>query len=115
MDWLIAFSRDYANALTAFAALGALILAAITLWYLKPEYSSKYRPYVFPFIHVELLPEKLGSTVSLIPKNVRPHPCKIKLSKITLHIGDESYETSETKQLILLAPQGISIQIPADL
>jgi len=47
MDWLIAFSRDYANAVMAFAACGALILAAITHWYLKREYSSKYRPYVF--------------------------------------------------------------------
>ena len=35
MDRLIAFSRYYANEITAFAACGALILAAITLWYLK--------------------------------------------------------------------------------
>ena len=113
MDWLIAFSRDYANAVTAFAACGALILAAITLWYLKREYSSKYRPYVFPVVHVEPLPEKIGCIVSLVPKNVGAHPCKIKFSKITLHIGDESFETPDTKEWILLAPQGVGIQMPA--
>jgi hypothetical protein len=113
MDCLLAFSRDYANAVTAIAACGALVLASITLWYLKREYSSKYRPYVFPIVHVESIPEKLGCVVSIIPRNVGQHPCKIKLSKITLHIGDESYETPATKEWILLAPEGVGIQMPA--
>lgn len=113
MDYLIEFSRDYANAVTAFAACGALVLASITLWYLKREYSSKYRPYVFPIVHVEPIPEKLGCVVIIIPRNVGQHPCKIKLSKITLHIGDESFETPDTKEWILLAPEGVGLQMPA--
>lgn len=52
--------------------------------------------------------------LSLIPKNVGPHPCKIKFSKITLNIGDESFETPDTKEWILLAPQGVGIKMPAD-
>jgi hypothetical protein len=113
MDWLKVFSTDYANAVTAIAVCGALVLAAITLWYLKREYSTKYRPYVFPVVHVEPLPEKLGCVVSLIPKNVGPHPCKIKLSRITLHIGDEAFETPDTREWILLAPQGVGVQMLA--
>lgn len=113
MDWLKVFSADYANAVTAVAACGALVLASITLWYLKREYTSKYRPYVFPIVHVEPIPEKLGCVVSLIPRNIGPHPCKIKLSKINLHIGDESFETPDTKEWILLAPQGVGVQMPA--
>ena len=58
MDWLKAFSTDYANAVTAMAACGALVLAAMTLWFLKREYSSKYRPYVFPVVHVEPYPDR---------------------------------------------------------
>lgn len=112
MSCLITFSTDYANAITAFAALGAFILAAITLWYLKREYSSKYRPYVFPIAHVEPIPEKLGCVVSIIPKNIGSYPCKIKLSKIRLHIGDESFETPDTREWILLAPEGIGIHMP---
>ncbi|WJN57552.1 hypothetical protein [Pseudomonas sp. SO81] len=113
MDWLKTFSTHYANAVTAFAALGAFILAAITLWYLKREYSSKYRPYVFPIVHAEPIPESPGCIVSIIPRNVGPHPCKIKLSKIELHIGDESFQTPDNKEWILLAPQGVGIQMPA--
>jgi hypothetical protein len=113
MNYIKVFSTDYANAVIAFSAIGALVLAAFTLWYLKREYLSKYRPYVFPVVHVEPFSEKLGCVVSLIPKNVGSHPCKVKLSKITLHIGDESFDTPDTKEWILLAPQGVEIQMPA--
>jgi len=40
MEWIKAFSTDYANAVIAIAACGAFILAAITLYYLKREYSQ---------------------------------------------------------------------------
>ena len=58
LEWLKAFSVDYANGVMAIAAVGALVLAAITLWYLKREYLSKYRPYIFPVVHAEPMPEK---------------------------------------------------------
>ncbi|MCL5036434.1 MAG: hypothetical protein M1269_04865 [Chloroflexi bacterium] len=113
MEWMKTFSTDYANAVTAIVACGAFILAAITLWYLKREYSSKYRPYVIPVVHAEPFPEKPGCVVSIIPTNVGPHPCNIKLSKITLHIGDETHDTPDMKEWILLAPQGVGVQMPA--
>ena len=112
MEWLKTFSDNYANGLMAIAALGALVLAAITLWYLKREFSSKYRPYVFPVVHAEPFSEKLGCVVSIIPRNIGPHPCKAQLSQILLHIGDEAYETPDTKEWLLLAPQGVGVQMP---
>ena len=113
MEWMKIFSNNYANGVTAIAACGALVLTAITLWYLRREYFSKFHPYVFPVIHAEPIPEKLGCIVSIVPRNVGPHPCKAKLSKIRLHIGDETYETPDTKEWLLLAPQGIGVQMPA--
>lgn len=113
MEWLKTLSTDYANGITAIAAFGALVLAAITLWYLKREYSSKYRPYVIPVVHTEPLSGKPGCIVSIIPSNVGSHPCKMKLSKIQLHIGDEKHDTPDTKDWLLLAPHGVSTQMPA--
>ena len=72
MEWIKAFSTDYANAVIAIAACGAFILAAITLYYLKREYESKYRPYVIPVVHAEPIPEKLGCIISIIPGVVSP-------------------------------------------
>lgn len=112
MEWLKEFSNTYANGVMAIAAVGALVLAAITLWYLKREYSSKYRPYVFPVVHVEPMPESLGCVVSIIPQNIGTHPCKAQLSQIRLHIGDETYETPDNKEYLLLAPQGVGVQMP---
>jgi hypothetical protein len=113
MEWLKSFSTDYANGVTAITACGAFVLAAITLWYLKREYSSKYRPYVFPVVDAEPIPDKLGCIVSIIPRNIGPHPCKAKFFRIQLHIGDEVYETPDTKEWLLLAPQGVGVQMPA--
>jgi|APSaa5957512535_1039671.scaffolds.fasta_scaffold114482_1 hypothetical protein len=113
MEWLKTFSSDYANAITAIVAIGVLVLTAITLHYLKREYSSKYRPYVFPVVHAEPIPGKPGCVVSIIPSNIGPHPCKAKLLQIRLHIGDETYETPDTKDWLLLAPKGVGIQMPA--
>jgi hypothetical protein len=116
MDWvncIKTFSADYANAVTALTALGALILAGVTLWFLKREFSAKYRPYVIPIVDVEKIQESLGCMVSIVPRNVGPHPCRFKLTKIRLHIGDETYETPDIKEWMLLAPQGVGLRMPA--
>ncbi len=113
MEWLKAFSTDYANAVTSVAACGALLLATITLWYLKREYVSKYRPYVTPVIHVEPIPKTSSCVVSIIPSNIGEHPCKIKLTNIKLHVGDETFETPSTKEWIIIGSHGATFQMPA--
>jgi len=113
MNWLQTFSESYANGITSIAAIGVFFLTGATLWYLKREYSSKCRPYIFPGVHAEPFPDKLGCVVSIIPKNVGSHPCKIKICNIYLTIGDETHTTPETKDCILVGPHGIGIQIPA--
>jgi hypothetical protein len=113
MDWIKTFSADYANAITALTALGALILAGITLWFLKREFSAKYRPYVMPLVVLEKIQDSLGCIVSIVPRNVGPHPCLFKLSNIRLHIGDETYETPDVKEWMLLAHQEVGLRMPA--
>lgn len=112
MEWLASFSSDYANAVIAIAASIAVLLAAVTLWYLRREYYFKFRPYVFPNVHIEPSQENLGFYVSIIPHNHGSFPCKIKLSEIRLCIGDEIYPTPDNQDWIFLG-QGINIQIPA--
>lgn len=113
MNWIKIFSADYANAVTALTAFGVLVLAGVTLWFLKREFSAKYRPYVMPVVNVEKIQEKLGCVVSIVPRNVGPHPCRFKLTKIRLHIGDETFETPDMKEWMLLAPQGVGLSMPA--
>jgi hypothetical protein len=113
MEWLKTFSTDYANGVTAFAAVCALLFTLITLWYLKREYSSKYRPYVIPVVHAEQISDKLGCVVTILPTNIGSHPCKVKLSEIKLTIGDEAYNTPETRDWLTIAPHGVSTQMPA--
>ena len=113
MTWLKVFSADYANAVMAIAAIGALVLAVVTLWFLKREYSAKYRPYVVPVVNVEKIYESIGCIVSIVPRNVGPHPCYFKLSRIRLHVGDETYETPDTKEWMLLGTAGAAIRMPA--
>ena len=72
MDWLKTFSTDYANGVTAVTALGAVILAGVTLWFLKREFSAKYRPYVVPVVDAEKMQESLGCVASIVPRNVGP-------------------------------------------
>lgn len=99
---------------TALAAVGALALAAITLSYLKREYTSKYRPYVFPGVHVEPIPDSLGFSVSVTPKNIGAHPCKVKLSAVALSIGDERHTTPDMSQWLLLPPSAlVKVMYPA--
>lgn len=112
MELLKEFSTNYASAASAFAALGTLTLAAITLGFLKREYSNKYRPYVVPEIHVEPLLEGRAYAVSVIPRNVGSHPCEFMFSNIRLHIGDETYETPDFKEWVLVASQVMEVQVP---
>ncbi len=112
MEYLKVFSDHYANAVTALAAIGALTLAGTTLWYLKREYFSKYRPYVFPSVHVEPFAGKLGCSISIIPRNVGYYPCRAKLINIRLTIGDETHTTPDAKVWLLLAPSHVQVQYP---
>lgn len=112
MELLKVFSTDYANAVSAIAALGTLFLATATLWFLKREYTNKYRPYVTAGVVTDVTIDSKGFGISIIPRNVGPHPCEILLQEIHLHIGDETYDTPSFKEWLLLAPQGLDIRIP---
>ncbi|AMC35531.1 hypothetical protein [Janthinobacterium sp. B9-8] len=112
MEILKEFSNNYANALGSLMTLGIFILAAVTLWFLRREYSNKYRPYVVPEVRVEPLLEGQGYAVTVIPRNVGPHLCEVMLSEIRLHIGDETYETPNFKEWVLVAPQVMEVRIP---
>jgi hypothetical protein len=109
---LKSFSADCANAVSAIAAAGTLLLAAFTLWFLYREYRNKYRPYVV----VGILPVAITGTgdfeIVAVPRNVGPHPCEFKLLDIRLHIGDETYETPAFKEWMLIAPQGMEVRVP---
>ena len=114
MEWLKEFSNNYANAVTAFAALGALFLAWRTLAYLKREYLAKYRPYVVPLVAVSPVQVEGGGTnfhVVIQPANVGPHPCKIKVTEIVLRIGDEVFPAHQLHDWTLIGTNGISFNI----
>ena len=96
------FSSDYANGITAIAAIGTVLLAFITLLYLKREYKSKYRPYIIPEIKTIPFKDKPGFNVFILPRNIGPHPSYVRLSSIALNIGDETYETPSMKERMLL-------------
>ena len=113
MEWLKCFSDDYANAVTAFAALGTLVLALVTLLYLKREYSAKFQPYVVPVVHAEPIPDALGCVLSIQPCNIGSHPCKAKILDTKLRIGDEEHGTPDDQDWLLLAPSGIGVIKPA--
>lgn len=113
MEWLKTFSSDYANAVTAFSALGALTLAAVTLWYLRREYAAKYRPYVVAVVHAEPLQGSLGCSTSIRPINVGSHPCKVKLTDIALQVGDETHTTPSNEDWLLIGSQGVGVTMPS--
>jgi hypothetical protein len=50
--------------------------------------------------------DSIAFSLAIVPRNVGPHPCKAKLERITLQIGDESYETPSHKEWVLLASGG---------
>lgn len=110
MEWLKDFSNNYANAVTAFAAIGAFLLAWRTLAYLKREYLAKYRPYVVPMVTAAPVQVEGGGTkfhVIIQPVNVGPHPCNIKISEIRLQIGDEVFPGSAQHDWILIGTNGL--------
>ena len=113
MELLKVFSTNYANGVSAIAASSTFLLAFVTLWFLKREYANKYRPYVVAAVTIDPILNSPGYGISIIPRNVGPHPCEIMLCGINLHIGDETYETPSFKEWVLLAPQGIEFRIPA--
>jgi hypothetical protein len=113
MDYFKEFSLVYSGGVTAIVAVGTLLLAGATLLFLKREYSAKYRPYVVPVVDAEKLQDGHGCNLFIIPRNVGPHPCYFKLTRIRLIIGDEAYDTPDTKEWILLGPAGAAIRMPA--
>ena len=113
MDTLKSFSTDYANGVSAIATLATFFLAFATLWFLKREFKNKYRPYVVAAIAIDPLAGSAGFGVSIVPRNVGPHPCEFMLRDIHLHIGDETHDTPAFKDWVLLAPQGMEVRVPA--
>jgi hypothetical protein len=113
MDWLRLAIAAYAPGISALAAIGALSLAAMTLWYLRRDHESKYRPYIWGGIQTEPFIDKLGFGITILPKNLGSHPCNVRVSKISLTIGDETHVTPDHKDWLLLAPSGMAIHLPA--
>lgn len=104
---------SYAPLVTAFASLGALTLACITLWYLRRDHQSKYTPYIWGGVQIEPFADKPGFFVAILPKNMGSHPCKARVLEVGLTIGDEVHRTPDHKGWILLAPSGMAVQLPA--
>ena len=113
MELLKAFSANYANAVVAVAAVGALLLASITLWFVRREFANKFRPYVVPEIVIEPIINSPSFGVSIIPRNIGPHPCEFRLTDIKLTIGDETHGTPSLADWVLLAPQHLEVRVPA--
>jgi len=107
------FSTHYANAVSAIAALGALIIASATALFLCREYRNKYRPYVVPDVSAEPFLDGTAFEVRISTRNVGPHPCEFRLSQIHLHIGDETYQTPDFKELVLISPNIMQVQVSA--
>lgn len=113
MDWLKSFSENYANAVTALAAVLTFVLAFFTLLFLKREYSAKYRPYVTPVVaaeSVEVEPGLHAVFTSIRPINVGP--CKVKISAIQLQIGDETFDTPSQANWILVGSSSAGMTFP---
>lgn len=116
MEWLKDFSSNYANAVTAFVAVGAFFLAWRTLAYLKREYKAKYRPYVVPVVTVAPFEPEPGHTefhILIQPVNVGPHPCYIRVSAVRLRIGDEKFDTPNQDEWILIGTNGLGFNFRA--
>ncbi len=113
MDLLRAFSANYANAVSALAAVGALVLALVTVLFVYREFANKYRPYVIPEIVTEPTVGSPNFGVSIIPRNIGSHPCEFRLSNIKLTIGDEAHGTPDLVNWMLLAPQHLEVRVPA--
>jgi hypothetical protein len=113
--WFKTFSQDYANGVTAIAAVAALLLTAGTLFVLRRDYRAKYRPYIMPRLMVEaaqIAPGDEGYVMSVEPRNIGPHPCYVKLTSCLLKIGDEHFPTPDMQDWVLIGPGGIGILYP---
>lgn len=107
MEWLKAFSTDYANAVTAIAAIGALLTALVTLLFLKREYRAKYRPYVVPLAWIQkdqAADQPAPFAVFVEPKNVGPHPCRVKITDVELQVGDDLYPSPSQRAWTMIGP-----------
>lgn len=117
LEQLKAFSNDYAKGVSAIAALGALILGLITLWFLKREFAHKYRPYVQAVIMHLPVPNSKAFGVTIVPRNIGSYPCEIRLTNICLRIGDENYGTPDLSEWLLVSPQAhtqnLMVSVPA--
>ena len=111
MDLLKDFLKDYANGVTALASLLTFVLALVTLLYLRREYANKYRPYVAALVETEPVANSAGFAVTVHVRDVGPHPCEFKLEDIHLQIGDETHDTPNIKEWLLVA-QGVGVRYP---
>ena len=106
------FSDDYAKGVSALAAVVVLLIAVGTFWYITREFAQKYRPYVVAQVVTEPIAGSKAFVVFIVPRNVGEHPCEFMLTNIRLHIGDETYETPNFDDWMLLAPKGVEISVP---
>lgn len=114
LDIIKLISKDYADFIIAFSALGALILSTVTLLFLKREYKSKYQPYVFPAVELQHSDMDSRIDIRIVPMNVGPHPCYFRISNIVLSIGDEIYPSQLSEDhLLLLGPQPAGMTLDA--
>jgi hypothetical protein len=112
VDYFKCFSDNYANGVTALAALGALILASITLRFVVREYVTKYRPYVVPVVAVMPVVNSSTFGVGLFPQNIGSYPCEFRISAISLNIGDERHGTPDFREWALLATANVQVVYP---
>jgi len=116
MEWLRCFSDHYANAVTAAAAIAALVLTFFTLLFLRREYRAKYRPYVTARLYIQPFNKDLPDwayDIFIRPKNVGPHPCRIKISGIELDIGNETFTTGSLSKWTLIGSHDEMYGFPA--
>jgi len=109
------FSADYATGVSALSAAAVLLIAVATFGYLTREFAQKYRPYVVAQVVTEPIAGSKAFVIFVVPRNVGEHPCEFMLRNIRLHIGDETYETPNFDEWMLLAPKGVEIRVPAGI
>lgn len=112
MDWLKSFSADFGTGVSAIGAIGTLILAGMTLSYLKREHENKFRPRVVPEILLDELLGNEGFSVGIIPRSLGEYPCEFRLSDLKLTVGDEVFETSPAQEWMLIGGPQLKVLTP---
>lgn len=107
------FSDNYAKGVSALVSVLVLIITLITFLYLQRDFAQKYRPYVDAVVVAEPTVGSKDLYINIVPRNVGEHPCEFKLTNMRLHIGDETYETPNFEEWMLLAPKGVDKHVPA--